>query len=183
MQKEQENKSIETIRELLKDLDAMVLSSAVNYDFDMFLKKLNPKPIDVIEIGTHNGLSSALMSFYAKRVFTFDIALRNSEFIWHELGIRNKIRSFVGSKDQIEYEIAYIQKEWSFREVPFEPNFAFVDGGHEYYDIMHDFNLVKFCGRVLFHDYNCCLGVKVFCNEIGAKPIGESQHFAYWEAK
>jgi hypothetical protein len=67
--------------------------------------------------------------------------------------------------------------------VPLDFNFALIDGWHEYFSVKKDFEMVKFCGRVLFHDYGLCPGVYDFCNEIGAKPISDSKNFAYWEGK
>lgn len=174
---------LELIKEKLAHLDGILLSSAVSEEFEEFMKSLDPPALDVIEMGTHNGLSSALMSAYAGRVFTFDINLRNSEYIWQLLNVREKIRAFVGSPEEIWLELNYLQDEYKLRKVPLDFNFAFIDDWHEYYAVKKSFETVQFCGRVLFHDYNCCSGVKIFCDEIRAKPIGDSQIFAYWEGK
>lgn len=180
MQKEQESDvAMVNIYNTLAHLDGVIGSSAVNNHFEKFMRELNPRPVDIIEIGTHNGLSAALMSYYADRIFTYDISLRNSEYIWSLLKVRNRIRAFVGSMDQIEYEISYINIDWKIHGIPINIDFAFVDGGHELHKLAHDFGLVKFCGRVLFHDYHCP-EINHFCNTIGAKPVCDGI-FAYWE--
>ena len=153
----------------------LMISSAVKDDLDGVMKKLG-RYDDIIEIGTHNGLSTAILTQYGRRIFTFDIALRNAEYIWNLLKVRNKISSYVGNN--IKYEIDYIRREWKGR-VKF--NFAVIDGWHEYYSVKADFEMVSFCGRVLFHDYDTSSGVKILCNEIGAKKI--SKNFGYWRAK
>ena len=166
---------IEKIQKLLNDngCERLVLSSGYS-GLKEVLDTIGGTYDDIIEIGTHNGLSAAVLTEYGRRVFTFDIALRNSEYVWNLLRVRHKISSFVGTG--IKYEIDYIRHEW--KDLNF--NFAFVDGWHEYYSTKADFEMVKFCGRVLFHDYDSSSGVQLLCNEIGAKKI--EHNFALWEA-
>lgn len=177
--------TIDEIKETLKqhNCERLLPSSSVG-ELSTAMEIINPGKInDLIEIGTHNGLSSLIFTDYAGRVFTFDIALRNSEFIWNLFGVRHKISSFVSSyPDNIDYEINYIRREWTDRNIPLNFNFAFIDGWHSYEATKHDFELVKFCGRVLFHDYLKCSDVKRFCDEIGAVHVN-GINFAYWEDK
>lgn len=143
------------------------------------LDKLNPKIDNVIEIGTHNGLSTAILTCWSTRVFTFDISKRNSEFVWNLLGVRNKISTFAGNRDELEWEINYIQESWKNAGVDVNFDFAFVDGSHDYEWVKRDFELVKFTKRVMFHDSNICPDVRQFVNEIGAVDL--SWNISYWE--
>lgn len=168
---------IEKIQKLLNDngCERLVMSSAYS-EIIPALERMD-KFNDVIEIGTHNGLTTAVLTNYCRRVFTFDIALRNSEYIWDLLEVRNKISSYVcGSPDAIRSEIEYIKREWN--DLNFD--LTFIDGDHDYYSVKNDFEMVKFCGRVLLHDSNSNPGVKVFCDEMKIKNICEN--IAYWEA-
>lgn len=169
---------IEEIKKALADNDCgrLVWSSGYS-DLNETMLSLG-KFEDVIEIGTHNGLSTAVLTHYSRRVFTFDIALRNAEFVWNLLGVRNKISSYVSSyPDAIRSEIEYIKRDW--KDINF--NFAFIDGSHEYYGVKNDFEMVKFCGKVLLHDYDIGNDIRALCNEIGAERIGHN--IAYWERK
>jgi hypothetical protein len=143
------------------------------------LEKLNPIIDNVIEIGTHNGLSSSVLTGWANRVFTFDINVRNNEFVWNILGVRNKISSFSGNREELEWEINYIQESWKEQGLNIIFDFAFIDGNHDYEWVKRDFELVKFTKRVLFHDCDICPGVRGLINEIGAITI--SPNIGYWE--
>ena len=58
--------------------------------------------------------------------------------------------------------------------------FAFIDACHEIYEeVQKDFEAVKKCGVVLFHDYRESFPeTKRFCDDIGCEPLGE---FALWQ--
>lgn len=174
--------TVKEVRDKLKQLDCdRLLPSSSIGEIVQAMDIIKPDVCDLIEIGTHNGFSSLILTNYARRVFTFDIALRNSEFVWNLFDVRHKISSFVCSNpDNIEYEIGYINREWTDRGIPLNFNFAFLDGWHTYEAVKHDFEMTKFCGRVLFHDYSICSGVTKFCDEIKAIPIN-GLNFAYWE--
>jgi predicted O-methyltransferase YrrM len=150
---------------------------------DIVLKGDKPPIQDMIEIGTFNGLSTAIFTYYAQRIFTFDICQRNAEYVWNSLNIRDRINSFVSTQENIDIEINYFIKELMYiHDKATNFNFAFVDGDHTREGIEHDFNLVKFTKRVLFHDYDTVPEVYGFCNEIGAKQVGNLP-YAYWEEK
>jgi len=140
------------------------------------------KPLNcVIEIGTYQGLSTAILARLSDRVFTFDICHRNCEYVWDILGIRDRIQMFVSTREFIEYEINfYFRTDWVKQNTVVPFNFAFIDGDHTYEGIKADFELVKFTKRVLFHDYAIAPEVQAFCKEIGAKQV-EDLNFAYWE--
>ena len=66
-------------------------------------------------------------------------------------------------------------------------DFAFIDGMHKVENVRHDFENVKFCGRVLFHDVNIPEIADFVIGELGGKIINadtdEPAKFGYWEAK
>jgi hypothetical protein len=157
-----------------------VLSSCYG-ELEEAIRQTVKEPIkNMIEIGTHNGLSAAIFTHFADRVFTFDVALRNQEFVWDLLGVRNKISAMVSTRDNLEWELNYIKTNNFWKEAGFSFNYSFLDGSHEYYCVARDFEIAQHTGRVLFHDYQTNPGVKAFCNEIGAVPL-ENVNFAYWE--
>jgi predicted O-methyltransferase YrrM len=158
--------------------------SAINQvEFRDFFKDIKIKTI--VEIGTYKGASTAYMAQFAKKIFTFDIRnYRDKYKLWKDLGIDNKIHyftikgvnknfagSFKPSKNRVD--IKDILKDIRF-------DFAFIDGEHTYEAVRADFELVKHCGRVLFHDVNkkAFAGVRKFADEIGVKVIG---NIAYWQ--
>ena len=166
------------IEQKLKELnreDLLFHSSPAtdNFLYEFVSKK---KPTNIIEIGTYNGLSTVqLASIVDGLVYTFDIIYRNCEYMWNLFGVRHKIDNFIGTKEDIHYNINW---RWNRKQILFD--FAFIDGDHRYKSVKWDFELVKRCGRVLFHDIN---GEEVgrFVKEIGGKQVHEI--FGYWEAK
>ena len=160
--------------------DIFVLSSCY-HQLEEALDQAVKAPINfMIEIGTHNGLSTAVFTRHADRVFTFDVASRNAERVWELLGVRDKISAMVSTRDNLEWELNYIKTNNFWKEKNFNFNFAFLDGSHEYYAVARDFEIVSYTGRVLFHDYKTNPGVHAFCDEIGARPL-DNVNFAYWE--
>jgi hypothetical protein len=170
------------INKLLNRIDKRFyyLSSAY-CNLDEAIKYLNIPISEAIEIGTFNGFSTAILTQYARKVFTFDVCQRNEEFIWNELRVRDKIHAFVSTNEMIEWEINFFFKsDWKQHKVDCNFNFAFIDGSHDYDMVKRDFELVKFCKKVLFHDYNIAPDVNKFCKEIGAKQL-PILSYAYWE--
>ncbi len=155
--------------------------SAINgYDcLAGFMKSLNPVPIDVIEIGTFLGMGSALLASYSRSVFTFDIKYRNSHPLWIALGLDRRINCYTGEQDFIDYILKALKNDKRFNF-----NFAFIDGMHKVENIKHDFELVKFCKRVLFHDVQIP-EINKFLTEIGGYVINadskEPAKFGYWK--
>jgi len=103
-----------------------------------------------VEIGTYRGCATAEMAQYCARVVTFDLAHgrleQNAErwdrdAFWRSLGVHNV--GFVPVRDDTE------KARW-LRNMDFD--FAFVDGAHDRASVALDFELVRKCGRVLFHD-------------------------------
>jgi len=173
----------EDINKLFKKINAYhycLETSVTPTDNDFlhrFIKNLDPLIDNIIEIGTFNGIATLVFASVANIVHTFDVAYRNAEYLWSFFPeLRSKISYCVGSQEAIDDTIRRIlfanTKYFNF-------NFAFIDGKHTYENAAYDFNLVKFCGRILFHDADM-EGIKSFVKQIGAK-IFDGTKFAYWE--
>lgn len=139
--------------------------------FTDIIAGIKPTPKTIVEIGTRYGISAAVLTSTCK-VYTFDIEYYSeTEYVWNELNVKKDINYFVVNNRK---EIRKILKKVKF-------DFAFVDGNHTYKDVKADFELVKHCGRVLFHDnFKGFPEIAKFCREIGCKKIGR---FGYWEKK
>lgn len=143
------------------------MTAVRNLDFRIVCKVLELGTI--VEIGTFCGATAAYMAQFANIVHTFDIRLSYDEPIWEKLGLANKIKFHcVKGRDDIKKIIENIKFD-----------FAFIDGAHKYEDTKADFELVKRCGRVLFHDVNHPRfpGVSKFIDEIGTRRLDK---LGYW---
>ena len=147
-----------------------------------FIRKLDPPLDTALEIGTFNGLSTIVLAQIARRVFTFDICVRNAEFTWNLCKIRHKIGMFVGNNSQeIRDEIQGRMHHPEYLKITGNKyNFAFIDGDHDIDAVKYDFETVKFVGRVLFHDTQK-KPIGNFVKSIGGTIV--HKHFGYWEGK
>lgn len=113
-------------------------------EFRRVLEKAKPKI--AIEIGTYQGASTALIAEYADIVYTIDV-LKDWEDtqtkVWKACGVSDKIYRFTVHSTPLKKAIA--------DAIRFD--FAFVDGSHMMEGLKADFDLVKRCNNVLFHDY------------------------------
>lgn len=136
-----------------------------------YLNKIKPRVI--VEIGTFRGATTAFLSRYAHKVYSFDIKDHlGRHCLWEEFKIKN-IEFF---KIDNEKEKKNIIDSLRF-------DFAFVDGMHRTPFPENDFCMVKHCKRVLFHDYRDTWhydGVKEIVNKLECEI---KEPFAYWEAK
>ena len=125
-------------------------------DLVYFLSKRKIKT--AVEIGTFRGLTSCVISQYCDNLITIDIEnglVENYETrqlvkkyprrkaIWKELDITN-IRQVIINNNQ---EKADLLKD-------IEYDFVFIDGDHSYEGVKYDYELVKECNQILFHDYD-----------------------------
>lgn len=103
-----------------------------------------------LEIGTYRGASAACMARLCEHVITIDLRdgmierfgeKWDRQSFWATLGITNIELHLVADND----EKAALINGLDF-------NFAFIDGAHDE-TVRQDFDLVKRCGTVLFHDY------------------------------
>lgn len=160
---------------------------AVDENLERIVRGLEPKPIDVLEIGTCNGISALIMSHIVNRVYTFDVAYRNAEYIWSFFpNQRKKIIAYAGPQHILDFTIADMAnwtKAWGIKF-----DFAFIDGDHTYEGAKHDFELARVLGikRILFHDVHGegpeHSGVGKFTIlELHARVIDDRKIYGYWE--
>lgn len=153
--------------------------------FRSFLKDKDIKTC--LEIGTFFGTSAALLAYYSDKVVTMDVVFYNEPCrLWADCGVVPKIDYYLIENDD--------DKKYLINQMKFD--FAFVDGGH-LEGVNLDFELVKKCGRVLFHDYytdytqmpklmlDSGLGptphVKNLVDSLPKEEVTIVQPFAYWE--
>ncbi len=137
-----------------------------------------------VEIGTLRGCTSVVMSKYCDKLYTFDLKsgqIENRDWqskdnrysLWNKLGINN-IELILINNDK--------EKEKIIDNLEFD--FAFIDGDHSFEGVKKDFDIVKKCGRVLFHDYDARLNqpcyVRDFINTIKYGKFEYTIDFAYW---
>ncbi len=112
-----------------------------------------------LEIGTYRGVGAAEISQYVEHVDTIDLRFgkieinrrdgrdaidmtHDREAFWRSLGIDNISLHLISSEDEKAQIIAGLDFD-----------FALIDGAHDDPAIVrNDFELVKHCGAVLFHD-------------------------------
>lgn len=167
---------------------------SVNYDYSAIQ---NPKHTAILkrlltiksiktflEIGTHEGLSSTYIADYCDRVITMDRRDYLAKYrLWYEFNKKRNIDFHLVETDEEKREL--------IESVQFDC--AFIDGDHGE-GVLYDWELVKHCGRVIFHDYK--VGP-----EFGSKFLESYKHiiklieslpkneveicapFAYWEKK
>jgi hypothetical protein len=101
-----------------------------------------------IEIGTWNGVSSAILSEYCESVECIDIAdqcLR--EKIWEFLGVKNCHYNLVDTDEEKKELVNKLVKRG-------EVDLIFVDGDHSYDSARFDIDLCHGVQFVLVHDYD-----------------------------
>lgn len=133
-----------------------------------------------LEIGTYRGVSAAWISRFVGRMTTIDLvdgrAERKGEKVerealWSAMGINNIALRLV--RDDAE-------KAEMIRSLAFD--FAFIDGDHTGDAPARDFELVKQCGNVLFHDYGARNGVTSFVRSLPQDQVRIIGIFAHWRA-
>lgn len=134
----------------------------------------------IIEIGTHQGVSACLLSEYAQQVITFDVK---------DWWLRKDVMEFLGCQVDFRLLKANTAKD-SNREISdilkgLDFDLAFIDGDHSYESVCDNFEAVKRCGRVIFHDYKhnkCHLPKTVkFVDSIPDGRTTKLEPFALWE--
>lgn len=131
-----------------------------------------------LEIGTYRGVSSALMAQFCETVVTVDLVEGKMERdrqlfdrvrFWEAMGVGN-IESHLVRDDA---EKAALVSKLAF-------DFAFVDGDHEGDAPRRDFDLVRRCSTVLFHDCDGDNGVVRLIRSLPARQIEMIDIFALW---
>lgn len=106
-----------------------------------------------VEIGTFLGVTTAYLAKWFDEVVTIDLKSGQKEEvqkIYYDGASRNDIWKYLECDDKIKlFLIKNESDKWHiFNNLDFD--FAFLDGGDE--NMQTDFNYVKRCGNVLFHD-------------------------------
>ena len=158
------------------------ISSATQEDMIRYFlrgKKINC----AVEIGTYNGTTTALLAYYADKVVTIDKKNYIDKYpFWMDYGVHDKIEAYVVVDDNDKAEL--------LAAIDFD--FAFIDGDHSERGVRADFECVKKCGRVLFHDYYeegskydegtaKRQGIVTVVNELPPGELTIARPFAYWE--
>ena len=117
-----------------------------------------PKSSLILEIGSHQGRSTISMGFAAKnndsKIIAVDIFSEEESF--------NKFIKNI-KDNELENTISYFKersddflKKWDSRFPKIEIDFVFIDGSHDYQDVLSDFILVypfvRVGGYISFHD-------------------------------
>jgi predicted O-methyltransferase YrrM len=106
-----------------------------------------------VEIGTYRGVGAAVMSQFCEVVLTFDLKHGRMEQLG-ETWDRHAFWTRLGVQDRIALRLVDDDKMKAAMINAVEFDFAFIDGAHDAASVARDFDLVKRCGRVLFHDYD-----------------------------
>lgn len=137
-----------------------------------------------LEIGTYHGVSAAFIAMRCEHVMTMDLEHGQVESLgysfdreafWRHMGVSNVEQILVADD---------AHKSTIIPTLDFD--IAFIDGGKN--NIATDFELVKHCGTVLFHDVDK-RGVKGqdavydFVMSLPADEVQRLDIFAVWEAK
>ena len=139
------------------------------------------KPNTICEIGTHDGKSAVQFVDYCLKINPklqyigydiFDSVRHDKQF--HEKEINGKgAGSFKKAKSNLAHRQAS-NKKFKFQLhrgyttdtlVKAEYDFVYIDGGHSYETVKHDYNKVKNSTVIVFDDYQTS-GVKEFFDEL-----------------
>lgn len=159
---------------------------ATPHDEDVFRYFLRDKSIKrAVETGTFKGTATALIAHYADKVITIDTKNYVDKYpFWIEYGVYRKIESYIVDDEADKAKL--------LADIDFD--FAFIDGDHSAEGVKSDFEAVKKCGRVLFHDYyerHSCFdmgcaqfqGIVPLVDSLPNDELTISRPFAYWEEK
>ncbi len=114
--------------------------SSIFHGLEEFLVESKVRGRRCYEIGTWNGLTAAVLSQFFDEVVTVDVA-HNAQ--------KHRILEFLGIRNVRCIDLK--SNEDKARTLPSEFDCAFLDGDHAA-DTEDDFDLVRRCGRVLFHE-------------------------------
>lgn len=165
------------LNEVLKHFGSAAFKRcSVMMEFEAFLKRTGARGGTCLEIGTFHGISAVVLSQYFDRVICVSWDDNSTPLLKHQivkhLGIDN-IRFF-----EIDSEA---DKKRLVDQLDF--NFCYQDGNHVR-DTHSDYELVKRCGRVLFHEYwPLQPPVWNLVNSLPQREVIRANFdcFAYWE--
>lgn len=117
--------------------------SSVLEGFEKFVVSSGFRGTTCVEIGTLKGLTALILSRHFKNVISVDVLDDPLKYEIRDRFKRNMRVTFINVKDNVE-------KAECISRMKFDA--AYVDGDHTH-DTQSDFDLVKRCGRVLFHEF------------------------------
>jgi hypothetical protein len=145
------------------------------YNVEHILREFVKGHTSCVEIGTFRGLSTAILAHYCQKVTTIDIKIFEEAIcLWKYFGVRDKIKYCCVDSDASKAQA--IEDVGKF-------DFAFIDGLHTLDAVKVDFELVKKCGTVLFHDYGMpdIPDIKIFVDALPFKEVTIKHPFALWK--
>ncbi len=152
--------------------------SSACMEFESFLKRIKAGGKCALEIGTYNAITAIVLSQFFEQVICVSVDLDQRHIIKREivkfLGITNI--TFHDCQDNAEKAAIVNGLEFDF---------CYSDGDHTH-DTYTDFELVKRCGKVLFHEV-WPIQAPVW-NLVHSLPkdeiiFADFDCFAYWESK
>ena len=139
----------------------------------------------VLEIGTYQGVSAAYMAQMVEHVDTIDLVSGQLERLKTE-PLREKLWAHFGLTN-IDLHLVIDDSHKASLIKALDYDFAFIDGAHDH-TVESDFELVKGCDRVLFHDYaekpsgkqNIVRDFILSLNNVGNGLYFAAGNFALW---
>jgi hypothetical protein len=155
--------------------DVFLRSSAL-YGLDEFCRECSFSGGTCVEIGTYNGITAAILSRYFRKVISIDIV---------DTKLKHDVKKLLTNEyDLPEDRIEFItiennkQKAEYLQDIQFDA--AYLDGDHKN-DTIRDFDLVRQCGNVMFHEYwPCQPGVFDLVNLLPPTVVSGGINFAHW---
>lgn len=152
--------------------------SSACMEFEIFLRRIRASGSVCLEIGTYHGISAVILSQFFDRVVCVSVDDRPRKLMKRNIIDFLKLTNIEFYDVQDNAEKAVLVKGLTF-------DFCYSDGDHTN-DTREDFELVKHCGRVLFHEY-WPIQVPVW-NLVNSLPQHEVTRadvdcFAYWERR
>jgi hypothetical protein len=157
-----QNKLIEKFGDKINHMSCVYISDGEN-SLRHFLNGKKFKTI--IEIGTYQGVSTAILSEYAEKVHAIDIV---------DLPLRKDIFKYLGVNN-VEFhkcKIDFLDKKKMVQKIMKEEqvDLVFIDGDHWGDAIKQEFEMVKSIPNILIHDYEEAFPVVYdFCNNLPKK--------------
>lgn len=124
------------------------------YGLDDLCKKYIKKTDTILELGTNDGISSALFSFYSKKVYTVDLKSPS-----------NRLKNILNEYKNITFLNGSFYEEVKKLNMNFE--FIYIDGNHDYESVVADIKFSmqflknKIIGGHDFYNENCDVGKAV----------------------
>jgi hypothetical protein len=154
-----QQKLIERFGQSINEMSCVYISDGEN----SLRHFLNGKKFDtIIEIGTYQGVSTAILSEYATKVYAIDIV---------DLPLRNEIFNYlnVDNVDFYKCQVDFADKEKKVKEIMKKEkvDLVFIDGDHWGEALRQEFDLFKSIPEILIHDYEEAFPVVYdFCNNL-----------------